>query len=201
MSIYDESGDPDDPAKPSVTEPSAWLTAPDPQDRARRELRHAAPSEHLATILSLETAIDPTVSTQTQVLGGVEELTGLRAGELHSLVAVADGADHYRVIARRTGQADAAAAATIDGLVRRGYLDRHHHPAEPNSDAAPTLVHLTARGHAVLGQSEAIRVRLLDKVIESLESVDLDTARSTVDALSNTLTGARRQIGGTSSAS
>ncbi|MEE6287155.1 MarR family winged helix-turn-helix transcriptional regulator [Georgenia sp. MJ173] len=207
MGVTTHSQDPDPAHLPAPTDasPSTWLTAVDPVARARQELRNAAPSEHLATILDLEGGSDRLATARHQVLGGVEELTGLRAGELHTLLAVADGAEHHRDVARRTGQADAAAAATIDGLVRHGLLDRHHHPSEPNAEATQTLVHVTPRGQAVLGQSEAIRVRLLDKIAGSLEDVDLETARSTVDALHHSLTvGAGRQprqIGGTPSAS
>lgn len=169
----------------------------DPVTRARSELRHAAPSENLATILALEDGSDHLAAARRQVLGGVEELTGLRAGELQALRAVADGAEHYREVARRTGQADAAAQATLDGLVRKGLLDRHRHPAEVDPAAPPSLVHLTGRSRAVLGQAEAIHVRLLDRVVASLDGLDLDAARSAVDLVHHSLTasGGSRQIG------
>lgn len=200
MSTHAQDPDPDDHASPDGSSPTTgqtWLVPSDPTARARAELRNAAPSEHLATILALEESSDRLSAARTQVFGGVEELTGLRAGELQTLRAVADGADHHRDIARRTGQADAAAAATLDGLVGKGMLGRHAHPSEVDPSAPPTLVHLTDRGRAVLGQSEAISVRLLDRIVDSLDDIDLPAARNAVDIVHHSLTGAPgpRQIG------
>ncbi len=155
----------------------------------------------MATILELDGDPGQLEQTRRLIVGGVEELTGLRLGELQSLTAVSEGADHYRTIARLTGQADAAAAATVEGLVRKGLLDQHHHPAETNAHAKPTLVHLTPRGEAVLGQSEAIRIRLLDTVAQSLDDVAIEQVRAAADALRlGRRLDDRRQIGGTAAA-
>src|SRR5699024_4133458 len=117
----------------------------------------------------------------------VERLTGMRLGEIQCLVAVAEGADHHRGIARTTGQVDAAAAATVAALVRKGALGRHHHPKTRNTSADPTLVHLTPTGRALLAQSEAIRVRLLDAVIDSLDGAAADDVRLAAQTLTQTL--------------
>lgn len=190
-----------DPPDAGASSPEAAET--DAVARARQVLRSTTPSAGIATILELDTGSETLASTRRQIVGGVEELTGLRLGELHALIAVADGADHHRTVARRTGQTDAAAAATVDGLVGKGALARHHHPAEPNADAPPTLVHLTARGEALLGQSEAIRVRLLDTIADTLGGTELEDVRAVADTLTQGIAGSLgpRQIGGTPAAS
>ena len=170
----------------------------DPVDRVRQVLRTTTPGTGMATILELGMHSEQREQTRRLIVSGVEELTGLRLGELQALTSVADGADHYRAIARLTAQADAAAAATVDGLVRKGLLARHHHPAEPNVDAEPTLVHLTPKGEAVLGQAEAIRIRLLDTLAQSLTPDELEQVRAAAYALRLSREPApyRRQIGG-----
>lgn len=170
--------------------------------RARQVLRRTTPGDGMAAILELDSDSTQREQTRRLLVAGVEELTGLRLGELQALTAVAEGADHYRTLARVTGQADAAAEATVAGLVRQGLLGHHQHPNEPNADAPPALVHLTPKGEAVLVQSEAIRIRLLDTVAQTLGDPELELMRVAADALN---LGAHRelprQIGGTPAAS
>jgi len=169
-----------------------------PVTEIRQVLRATTPGTGLATILDLGADAARLDQTRHLIVSAVEELTGLRLGELQALTAVAEGVDHYRAIARYTGQADAAAAATVEGLVRKALLGRHHHPAEPNAGAEPTLVHLTPKGQAVLGQAEAIRIRLLDTLAQSLSPGEIDQVRSAADALrlSRRTETWRPQIGG-----
>ncbi|MCM3660434.1 hypothetical protein M3148_05415 [Georgenia satyanarayanai] len=178
---------------------------PDESDllsRARQVLRGTTPGSGLDAILELDSDSAQRERARRLLVGGVEELTGLRLGELQALTAVAEGADHHRTVARLTGQADAASAATVAGLVRRGLLSRHHHPSEPNAAAAPTLVHLTPKGEAVLVQSEAIRIRLLDTVAQTLGDPELEQMRIAADALNlGAFRALPRQIGGTPAAS
>jgi len=174
----------------------------DTASQVRQALRTTAPGENVTTILELDADSSRLEQTRRIIVNGVEELTGLRLGELQTLTAVSEGADHHRTIARLTGQTDAAAAATVEGLVRKGLLARHHHPAEQRADAEPTLVHLTPKGEAVLGQSEAIRIRLLDAMARSLSESELEQVRAAADALR--LGGrddGRQQIGGSPAAS
>jgi len=188
----------DDPPPVPVADPDET----DLLSRARQLLRGTTPGSGLDAILELDSDSAQREQARRLLVGGVEELTGLRLGELQALTAVTEGADHYRTVARLTGQADAAAAATVAGLVRKGLLGRHHHPNERNADAEPTLVHLTPKGEAVLVQSEAIRIRLLDTVSQTLGGPELDQMRIAADALN---LGAHRdlprQIGGTPAAS
>lgn len=164
--------------------------------RARRVLRSTTPGSRMAAILESEAGPGELEQTRRLIVSGVEELTGLRMGELQALTAVSEGADHYRTVARITGQADAAAGATVEGLVRKGLLAQHRHPAEPNLAAEPTLVHLTPKGEAVLGQAEAVRIRLLDTIAQSLSQTELEHVRTAADALRPDIRqGESRQIG------
>lgn len=180
---------------------TAIVHGEDAGTRIRAALRRTEPSAQMAQFLRLDDDAGRLEQARHQLVGGVEELTGLRLGQLQTLVAVADGADHHREVARATGQADDAAAVTVDGLVDRGLLARHHHPAEPNPHATPTLVHLTPRGEAVLGQSEAIRIRLLDAVAHSLAPDELRQVRIASETLRVKVDDGRRLIGGAPAAS
>lgn len=156
----------------------------------------------MATILELDDDSGQREQARRLLVTGVEELTGLRLGELQTLMAVAEGTDHYRTVARLTGQADAAAQATVTGLVSKGMLARHHHPSERNLRAEQTLVHITPKGEAVLVQSEAIRYRLLDTVAQTFSGSELEQMRIAADTLRvGTGEQLRRQIGGTPAAS
>ena len=122
-----------------------------------------------------------------QVFSTIERLTDMRYGELEALTAVSDGADHHREVGRRTGQTDAAAAATVEGLVRRGLLAQHHHPEAPDDLSEPTLVHVTPAGTVALQQAEALQVRLLDSVLGSLDEEQTDRLRDAVQQVGDGL--------------
>jgi DNA-binding MarR family transcriptional regulator len=140
----------------------------------------------------------------TEVLGLLDDLTqlgrvvdglarrldgvsGLRAGELQALVAVAEGAEHPRAVARRTGQVDDAGLATVSALVRRGLLQRHRHPASPSADGPLALVHLTEAGRVVLAQAQGLQIRALAALVEQLGNAEADRLRSAVAALGTAL--------------
>lgn len=166
--------------------------------RARRLVQRRQPSEHLPQVLDLHDEADGVAATRQEIMRRVEGLTGMRLGEIEALAAVAGGAKHHREVARQTGQADRAAAATVDGLVQRGALGRHRHPAERGA-AAPTLVHLTPRGEAALQQSEALRVRMLDAAVDTLGHEEITRARAAATTLTDVLgapgTDGQRAIG------
>ena len=119
----------------------------------------------------------------------LEAVSGLRSGEVQALAAVADGADHPRAVARRTGQVDEAAAATVRSLVQRGLLGRHRHPASRAVGDGPSLVHLTEAGRVVLAQAQGLRIRALASVVRELGDDEADGLRTTVLALGTALTG------------
>ena len=190
-----------DQDSPAGVEQLAVRTEEEAIARIQDALRRTVPQTDLSAIYATESEAERLEGTRRKIVGGVEELTGLRLGELHTLIAVADGADHHREIARTIGQPDAAAAVIVDGLVKRRLLARHHHPAERNPYAEPTLVSLTARGHAVLGQSEAIRIRLIDAVAQSLDEDELRHVRLAAETLRRKGDEGPRMIGGAPAAS
>ena len=143
-------------------------------------MQRAEPTGRLADTLELVEQMAAVTRSQEQIYAVIERLTGLRFGELQALSAVADGAEHARAVARATGQVDAAAEVTLDGLVRRGLLARHPHPAEPAGGSA-SLVHLTPSGTVALQQAEALQVRLLDSVLASLDAEESGRLRAAVD--------------------
>lgn len=177
-------------------EPDVTDAAPDPGHpvdvdpavarSARTAVQRARPGEDLAQTLDLVDRMSAMTRSQEQISRAVERLTGLRLGELEALSAVAEGADHPRAVARRTGQADAAAEATVDGLCARGLLARHHHPLA-RGGGLPRLLHVTETGRVTLEQAEALRVRLLDAVVGSLDEVGADRMRDAVRSMADAL--------------
>ena len=117
----------------------------------------------------------------------LEEVSGLRAGELQALVAVSEGAAHPRAVARRTGQVDDAGTATVEALVQRGLLGRHRHPASPDTVTDAPLVHLTEAGRVVLAQAQGLQIRALAAVVSQLGDTEAARLRSTVQALGGAL--------------
>lgn len=107
----------------------------------------------------------------------VEELTGLRDGELQTLLAVAAGADRTADVARRTGQVDDAATATLRALRTRGLVSR------TGSDAWQ----LTESGRVVQQQTEGLRIRVLHGIVGALGEEATGELRSTVRALATVL--------------
>ncbi|WP_345044766.1 MarR family winged helix-turn-helix transcriptional regulator [Georgenia daeguensis] len=168
-----------DPGRPIDVDPAAAR-------RARAAVQRAEPGEDLAQTLDLVERMTTMTRSQEQISRAIERLTGLRLGELQALSAVAQGADHPRAVARRTGQADAAAEATVEGLCARGLLDRHHHPLA-RGGGRPRLVHVTETGRVTLEQAEALQVRLLDAVVGSLDEVGADRMRDAVRSMADAL--------------
>jgi DNA-binding MarR family transcriptional regulator len=144
-----------------------------------------APDDGVAAVLGLLddlTHLGRVVEGLARRLDGV---SGLRAGELQALVAVAEGAEHPRAVARRTGQVDGAGPATVQALVRRGLLQWHRHPA--STDGPASLVHLTEAGRVVLAQVEGLQIRALAALVEQLGEAGADRLHSAVAALGTAL--------------
>lgn len=165
---------------------------PDPLDDAVRELVDVPPSSTLSDTLGLLDDLEQINQISQQVLQQVQNLTGLRIGEMQTLLAIADGAEHPRAIAEATGQVKEAAAATVESLVRRGLVDRHAHDAAPDeSGSGPGLVHVTAAGRGALEQSEAIRVRVLDSLALVLGPERSSELRTGIQAVAEVMTETR----------
>lgn len=158
-------------------------------DRQRRDVVPAPSDGEVAEILALFDDIAEINRASTELLDRVETLTGLRLGELQALVAISQGADHPRAIARRTSQVDAAAAATTQTLIRRGLVGRHHHPDAPNAPNAPnaTLLHVTDAGTVALQQAQGIQIRVLEAVVLALGHKRTSSLRASIQALSTVL--------------
>ncbi|WP_152233042.1 hypothetical protein [Georgenia ruanii] len=163
--------------------------------RLRTAVQRSEPTGRLADTLELVEEMAAVTRSQEQIYAVIDRLTGLRFGELQALSAVADGADHARAVARATGQVDAAAEVTLDGLVRRGLLACHAHPAEPAGGSA-SLVHLTPSGTVALQQAEALQVRLLDSVLASLDAEEAGRLRAAVDRVAGAVDSRRPVLAG-----
>ena len=116
--------------------------------------------------------------------------SGLRAGELQALVAVSEGAEHPRAVARRTGQVDEAGLATVAALVRRGLLARHRHPAAPVVAGEASLVHLTDAGRVVLDQVQGLQIREVAAVVQQLDDAGVQRLRGAALVLRRALAAA-----------
>lgn len=128
------------------------------------------PGTSMAGVLALMDELALLAGAGEEVRRQVEELTGLRSGELQALLAVADGADRPAVVAEATGQIEDAATATVEALRRRGLVTR-----------AP--LRLTESGSVVRGQAEGLQIRFVHGVVSALGEQATGELRSTVQAL------------------
>ena len=150
---------------------------PQPPDAA-----DPTPSDPLGNVTGLLDDIVVINSVSAALLRHVEALIGLRIGELQALLAISEGADHPRTVASNTGQITAAATATVEALVERSLVGRHHHPAAP-AGSDPTLLHLTGRGTAAVQQAEGIQIRALGTLATALGHRCTSDLRAGVRAL------------------
>jgi hypothetical protein len=116
----------------------------------------------------------------------LEELTNLRTGELHTLLAVADGAARPDAVAEVTGQVDEAAVATVAALQQRGLVTGSDGPAAGGAHAGP--LRLTETGRVVQRQAEGLHIRILHGIVTALGEDAAGELRSTVQALGSALT-------------
>ena len=147
----------------------------------------AGPVDRLGDVLDLFDQLTGLARAGEELARRLEAVSGLRAGELQALAAVAEGASHARAVARRTGQVDDAGEATVGALVQRGLLARHRHPASPVAAGDLGLVHLTEAGRSVLAQAEGLRIRALASVVQVLDDAEADSLRTTVQSLGTAL--------------
>jgi hypothetical protein len=139
------------------------------------------PGTSMSGVLGLMDELTLLAGAGEEVRRRVEDLTGLRSGELQALLAVADGADGSAAVARATGQVDDAAAATVEALRRRGLVT-----SAPGSARGGTL-HLTENGRVVRRQAEGLRIRILHGVVSALGEEATEDLRSSVQALGSVL--------------
>ncbi|QOR71225.1 hypothetical protein IM660_02650 [Ruania alkalisoli] len=144
-------------------------------------VRDAAPVAGVNEILSLADELSRIGDAGSQLARAIESATGLRAGEVQVLAAVAAGAEHHRAIASTIGQVPEAAEATVDGLAERGLIGRHSHESDPSGELG--LVHVSPSGQAVLEQVEAVRIRLADALFGALGLEKAQELRRTLTAV------------------
>ena len=135
------------------------------------------PGTSMTGVLALMDDLDLLAGAGEQARRQVDDLTGLRSGELQALLAVADGADRPAAVAEATGQVDDAAAATVEALRRRGLVTR----------ASGAGLRLTESGRVVRQQAEGLRIRMLHGVVSALGEQATGELRSTVQALGSVL--------------
>jgi DNA-binding MarR family transcriptional regulator len=148
------------------------LTRPAPVD--------ADPSRQLADVLEVLDDLAQVTTGATALFQGIEQVTGIRVGEIQVLLAVAHGADRVSHMAARIGQPAEAALVTVTGLVDRGLL-RWHRPPPPGDD--PVGLRLTDAGTALLEQSQAVQIRLLDTLVAELGQDGVGSLRANLRAL------------------
>lgn len=154
--------------------------------RARSAVQRSDPSAHIVDTLDLVDEMAVMTRSREQIFRHVESLIGIRFGELQTVTAVAEGADHFREVARRTGQPDAAARVTVEGLVERGLLGRHAHD-RAGDGSEPGLIHVSPAGTVVLQQAQALHVRLVDAVVDTLDEGETLRLRESVAHIAETL--------------
>lgn len=108
---------------------------------------------------------------------------------MSALLAISNGAEHPRAVAVETGQVDAAAAATVEALLERGLIARHHHPEAPTQTSDPLLLHVTDHGTVAVQQAEGIRIRLLDALATAFGHGRAGELRGAMQALATVLDG------------
>jgi len=112
------------------------------------------PRGRLDEVLGLLDELTDVARVSEGMFRGLEQVTGLRAGEVYVLLAVAHGASPVREVARRIGELDDAAGATVESLIQRGLLARNHRDDSRDGSSAPGFLHLTDQGAALLEQIE-----------------------------------------------
>ncbi|MGY1707645.1 hypothetical protein ACI79C_24040 [Geodermatophilus sp. SYSU D00697] len=145
------------------------------------------PGERLTAVVDLVDELAGIARATDRLVETMQEVTGVRRGEIEALQAVADGARHPREVARRTGQVDHAADATTEALVRRGLLHRAPHPDAPALAPGSAVLEVTEAGRVVLQQAEGVRIRVLDRVVGALGRRDTAALRASVRALAGAL--------------
>lgn len=138
----------------------------------RDALRTTPPSGNITAVAGDLEPLPALFSNHRAAVVHVEELTGLRMGELHALLAVADGARTIPAVAEATGQVDPAAAATVEHLLGRGLLA---------VDGGG--LRLSASGTAAVQQAEAMHIRMADVVSTALGAERVEDVRAAAAAI------------------
>jgi hypothetical protein len=160
----------------AVREPDRARVRPEPVD--------TRPSRRLSEVFHLLDDLAQVTAGSAALFRGIEQVTGLRVGEIQTLLAVVGGTDRIPELASRVGQPEEAGAVTVAGLVDRGLL-QWHHPDVAAGQPDPTVarMRLTDAGAALLEQTEGVQIRLLDTLVASLGQEGVSSLRASLQAL------------------
>lgn len=145
------------------------------------------PSRRLGDVLDLLDDLAQVAAGSAPLFSSIEQVTGLRVGEIQVLLAVAHGADRAAMVASRTGQPNDAALATIARLVNSRLLVRHADGAAGDGDGTAATLRLTDPGMAVFEQAEAVRIRLLGMLAAELGREGVEALRAGLRAFARVL--------------
>jgi DNA-binding MarR family transcriptional regulator len=141
---------------------------------ARPRPADSAPSNRVGDVLGLLDDLSVVVELADRLLRGIEQLTGLRPGEIRVVLALSAGARPLDEVARQIGETDPATAGAVDDMVGRGVLERRNSNGE--------AVRLTETGVALLEQIQGVQVRLLDALAEAAGESGVQVVRTTLQA-------------------
>ena len=123
------------------------------------------------------------------VLQAIEEVTGLGAGQVRTLLTIgqwAPGSPPGERGAEGTEPAtDGSTDLTISDLIARGLLETAAAPTD-GAPATPRL-RLTDRGLAVLSQVQGVQIRILDTLVNALGDRQVGELRDSLRAVGTVL--------------
>jgi len=139
----------------AMSEGESPVVGPEPHPHRAASV-HTEPGGRLGEVLGLLDELTEVARASEGLFRGVEQVIGLPADEVHALLAVAYGTSPVREVARRIGELDDAADATVESLIGRGLLARNHRDASRNGSTAPGFLQLTDQGAALLEQIQGV---------------------------------------------
>lgn len=149
--------------------------------RSRPGQVDADPSTRLEEVLRLLDELTEVARLSGGLFGAIEQVTGLRVSEIQVLRAVTRSGVEVHDVARRVGQTDDAANATIGGLVERGLIHRDQRAGQT------AMLRLTEAGTAALEQTQGVQIRLLDTMVGQLGGHGVAAFRTTLRAVGEVL--------------
>lgn len=149
--------------------------------RSRPGQVDADPSTRLEEVLRLLDELTEVARLSGGLFGAIEQVTGLRVSEIQVLRAVTRSGVEVHDVARRVGQTDDAANATIGGLVERGLIHRDQRAGQT------AMLRLTEAGTAALEQTQGVQIRLLDTLVAEVGADGMRAFRTTLHGIAGVL--------------
>lgn len=159
----------------------APMPSPDHTDVSERPVTDtaAAPSgDALETALLLSQTLGELAAIGPHLRERIEDVTGLRSGELRVLRAIVedDGVPAVDDVARVLGEHPDAVAVTVASLRERGMIT----PPPDTGGASTEGLEVAERGRVRLDQLAALEVRMLASIPSTVTSPMLTAARALV---------------------